>query len=311
VSQGDAYHIALDGFGGGSGDYSLQWLWTAATLRRVNIDIGEGGQVVGPAGLIPDARDITLTAKPDKGYVFTGWAGLPDGANTSDNPLTLTVSSDLGIQAIFEPVAVTDDFESGQSSLAYQLGNWSIVEVGGNHVMQSGVTGDASSATLAIEGEFVAGSGRFDVRVSSEESWDLLHFSIDGKKVDSWSGDVSWLTYLFQISAGHHRLEWSYTKDASQSEGFDTAWIDNLDLPLMGLANAQQPAAVRVRPGENGALDLEVQGQPGVTYALETSKGLVKWQEIHRATADDQGRFQLRGVVAEQKAQSFFRAVTK
>ena len=311
VSQGDAYHIALDGFGGSSGDYSLQWLWTAATLRRVNIDIGEGGQVDGPTGLIPDSRDITLTAKPEKGYVFTGWAGLPDGATSSDNPLTLTVSSDLGIQAIFESVPVTDDFESGQSSLAYQLGNWSIVEVDGNHVMQSGATEDASSATLAIEGEFVAGSGRFDVRVSSEESWDLLHFSIDGKRVDSWSGDVSWLTYLFQISAGHHRLEWTYAKDASQSEGFDTAWIDNLDLPFMELANAQQPASVRVRPGENGALNLEIQGQPGVTYAVETSKGLVKWQEIHRVTADDQGRFQLRGVVSEEKAQSFFRAVTK
>ena len=490
VSQGDVYHIALDGFGGNSGDYSLQWLWTPASLRTVQVSINGSGQVLGPLGLIPDGREIILTAEADKDHVFMGWSGLPDEVICSGSSVTLTVSSNLEIGAFFQPILLTDDFESGLNPLGYVMNGWTVVEVDGNHRLQSNLTNHGSVATFSFEGFFRAGTGSFDLGFSTEENWDLFSFSIDGKTIDTRSGDLSMLTHFFAVSEGSHRLEWNYTKDSTQSEGFDYVWIDNLDLPLAGFLydeallgdvssdashplrlpwsgegwyevrgsakNYQQinsdpeyfsvtvpqgyvmkhiqlshyrqvgyeahgtpmenggfmgigkgtslpviaspedfPAAARaliggalvgvrpglepgdellddfrkpftfdfgdksllipgvegvigsgsytfmlkegngdpataaayiewavrmeiaqvinvyIRRGLEGTLVLEVEGQPGSNYAIESSENLIEWEEIHTCTTDNQGRFQWRGVVSEEKAQSFFRAVTK
>jgi len=58
----------------------------------------------------------------------------------------------------------------------------------------------------------------------------------------------------------------------------------------------------------DGNLEIEVQGQPGADYVVETSKGLHKWQEVYRGTTDMEGRMQVRQVTTGGKAQSFFRA---
>jgi hypothetical protein len=68
----------------------------------------------------------------------------------------------------------------------------------------------------------------FDYFVSSEATYDILKFSVDGTEIARWSGTMSgWATYYHTLSPGSHTLEWAYVKDGSISSGSDTAWIDN------------------------------------------------------------------------------------
>ena len=54
---------------------------------------------------ILDDTDITITAIPDTNYEFSGWVGVPTGQE-NDNPITLTVTSDMTITAMFGTVPV-------------------------------------------------------------------------------------------------------------------------------------------------------------------------------------------------------------
>lgn len=40
------------------------------------------------------------------------------------------------------------------------------------------------------------------------------------------------LVVNFAITAGPHTVMWAYSKDASGSAGSDTAWVDEVNLPL-------------------------------------------------------------------------------
>lgn len=66
----------------------------------------------------------------------------------------------------------------------------------------------------------------FWYKVSSESSYDELHFYIDGIEQDEWSGDVGWTEATYSLSSGTRTLKWEYEKDGSVSNGDDCAWID-------------------------------------------------------------------------------------
>lgn len=68
----------------------------------------------------------------------------------------------------------------------------------------------------------------FDFKVSSEAYYDELVFEQNGQYVDSFSGEVDWMTYEQRIEPGSYTFTWTYTKDSSVSDGADAAWIDNL-----------------------------------------------------------------------------------
>ena len=67
----------------------------------------------------------------------------------------------------------------------------------------------------------------FRYRVSSESA-DRLRFYVDGQQVRSWSGEVDWAVYFYQLEAGTHVLQWEYTKDAGTAELEDTAYLDDV-----------------------------------------------------------------------------------
>lgn len=72
----------------------------------------------------------------------------------------------------------------------------------------------------------------FWARTSTEASYDVLTFYIDGNKMGAWSGRKAWTCYKFPIARGHHELKWEYKKDDETSSGSDAVWIDNLELPI-------------------------------------------------------------------------------
>jgi len=105
----------------------------------------------------------------------------------------------------------------------------------GSFSLKSDEIDDGETAGLEMTGTFtVSGSVSFKVKVSSEPTYDVLRFYIDGVLKQSWSGTTiaTWQSSnVFPISPGLHTLKWAYEKDGSVSVGMDAAYIDALVTP--------------------------------------------------------------------------------
>ncbi len=79
------------------------------TVQSANDTMGS----VNPSGIfeVDSGAYFTVTATAEEGYHFEGWSLFPGYANiVTDNPLTLTIATDLTITAYFEPdTAVVSD----------------------------------------------------------------------------------------------------------------------------------------------------------------------------------------------------------
>ncbi len=72
-----------------------------------------GGKVAAsPAGRVTSGTSVTLTATPDVGYEFVGWAGDTTAASTV-NPLVVKVVKDRNILANFRPAAGSNLLKNG------------------------------------------------------------------------------------------------------------------------------------------------------------------------------------------------------
>jgi len=80
------------------------------------------------------------------------------------------------------------------------------------------------------------GTLSFYWKVSSEIDYDFLKFSIDGISYSQMSSEVDWHKVTYDIASWSHTLMWSFTKDASDSEGSDAGWLDKVEL-ISGPAN--------------------------------------------------------------------------
>ncbi len=70
----------------------------------------------------------------------------------------------------------------------------------------------------------------FSLKVSSEEGWDYFKLYIDDNLVYRDSGEKDWYSVSVPISKGNHTVTFSYEKDGAASEGYDTAYIDNIEI---------------------------------------------------------------------------------
>lgn len=110
----------------------------------------------------------------------------------------------------------------------------------------------------------------FDWKVSSEEDFDILAFFIDYEVVDLISGEVDWTTLTaINNEPGSHTLSWMYFKDESESEGLDSAWLDQVTIrPLKDLPPVfnRSAEAVLADIGADVYLDASVIESSGVTH---------------------------------------------
>ncbi len=143
---------------------------------------------------------------------------------------------------------IYESFESGDFS-AYDWtmsgdSDWYIVSnesQDGSFSARSGSIGSNQRSTLSLELDVLIESEfSFFLKVSSENNYDYLTFSVDGTPVDSWAGELDWLQTSQTIASGHHVLSWTYEKDQYTSEGSDCAWIDYVVMPVIsGIEPAQ------------------------------------------------------------------------
>ena len=94
--------------------------------------------------------------------------------------------------------------------------------------MQSGAIGNSASTVLAAK---VVGPGTvsFQWKVSSQQNYDKLIFSIDGVEKVNISGITEWERMTFSVPGdGDHYLKWTYSKNYSQVAGSDCGWVDDI-----------------------------------------------------------------------------------
>ena len=99
----------------------------------------------------------------------------------------------------------------------------------GTRSARSGSMADGETSTIQRTVDTTHdGTVSFSYRTSSESGYDFIVFAIDGVEQLRNSGEVGWTAVSYPLSAGHHALSWSYTKDGSTALGSDAVWIDNV-----------------------------------------------------------------------------------
>lgn len=171
--------------------------------------------------------------------------------------LSLNLNGGLGYQfsgQVFLLIGqASETFETGNfTSFDWQHGGdaeWMIdntVPYQGTYCATSGNIGDNQGSELFLEiCVLTQGEISFYRKVSSEDNYDYLYFTVDGVIKGSWEGEVDWDKVTYEISPGVHTLKWSYEKDVSVSTGFDCAWVDFITFPPFGDPDPQ----MMVSPG--------------------------------------------------------------
>jgi hypothetical protein len=137
---------------------------------------------------------------------------------------------------------VRETFEAGTFNIFPWINNspvpWSITGTNpfeGNFAARSGVIGHSSTSALVIKTYYPADDTlKFHYKVSSEPTYDVLSFRINGKEIFKKSGETGWTLAKVPVLKGLNTMEWTYRKDQSVSQGNDCAWIDLIDFATAG-----------------------------------------------------------------------------
>lgn len=136
------------------------------------------------------------------------------------------------------PTLSTEDFETRDFSkfdwISYGDADWFVTTGGysGNYGARAGYIGDDGSSSLEVEVDCAEGEISFYRKISSESGWDFLRFYIDREKKGEWAGEQDWTYETFPVTSGRRTFTWIYSKDESSSDGYDTAWIDDVSFPV-------------------------------------------------------------------------------
>lgn len=138
---------------------------------------------------------------------------------------------------------LVEDFETGDfSSFNWSTGGHNVwfIEQGaafeGEYCATSGEIGDNENSNLSLQWNVAfMDSISFWYKVSSEPSYDFLHFFIGNTELGKWSGSVDWTKASYMIPPGENLLIWKYTKDISFAVGDDCARIDYVVLPAFAV----------------------------------------------------------------------------
>ncbi len=103
----------------------------------------------------------------------------------------------------------------------------------GDYSMESGDITHYQTSVMETELNILtAGDISFYKKVSSESGYDFLRFYIDGgSEQGEWSGEVDWSQESYPVTTGTHIFKWEYSKDGSESNGSDCAWVDYIEFP--------------------------------------------------------------------------------
>lgn len=285
------YHIAVDGYNGATGVVKVAYVFTPARVYNVNLEHTSGGITDPQAGRVEVVANASkqFLAVPDVTYEFARWEG---DISTSENPVSVPVTRDMTVRAVFQPLPIADDFETGDlSRLPWETTSgkvWTVTTgsaAAGQYSARSAAIGHGDTTVLRLQHAFRSGTASFDYRVSSEQGWDYLEFYLDGVQQQKWSGDVAWTRHTFVLTAGTHTLEWRYVKDAANSRGLDAAFLDNMVLPLAVADDGTVPG-LSIGRAFSGGVEVRLKGQTNQVYVIQASDQLPpQWRSVYTNVA--------------------------
>ena len=129
----------------------------------------------------------------------------------------------------------------------------------------------------------------FDWKCSCEElpkkgePYDHLEFSIDGTRVAYIGGETDWTNVTFDVEEEvEHVFRWTYSKDVSDAEGEDCAWVANIVITY-----AQEPE-IRFTSisTEEGAVTVAVSMMLGESAQAISSAEVKDWLEATSNLSD-------------------------
>lgn len=247
MSEGSA--VIVDNVGG-NGDGRLDPGETVTIIVPI-INDGHAASPAASATLSSTCTWLTITDNSEAiGTIPAGSSGDAvfeveiNPATPVGTPASFTCSVDIGDYDVSDNFVRSigldlEDFESGGfTSYPWTQGGtapWTIVTADpyeGVYAARSGAISDNQTSDLSVYCEVaVAGDLSFYYKVSSEDRYDSLGFYIDGVKMGEWHGIVPWAQATYPVTAGGHTFTWQYSKDVSESEGEDCAWLDYIIFP--------------------------------------------------------------------------------
>jgi uncharacterized repeat protein (TIGR02543 family) len=161
-----------------------------------------------------------------------------NGAPNLESAQDIVFSDSVGLLPVNASLAMRDI----PAELGEAMDSTSHAWIAGGDTMwfaQPGASYDGSdsaqSGPLSDEGQnwmqttvMGPGSVKFWWKVSSEDSYDYLAFSISGEVQEAISGEVDWTLKEFNFGPGEHVLKWMYYKDGSAARGADAGWVDQV-----------------------------------------------------------------------------------
>ena len=181
---------------------------------------------------------VTLTAKPNAGYAFTGWSGDASG---SVNPTTVTMDGDKFVTANYA-------LPGQAGTLAFKSASYSIGEVEGSvrlYVTRSGgVSGPASVAYTIVTGTATAGAD-YSAATTGTLTW------YDGSSADKYF-DVTILDD--SIYEGNE----TFTVNLSQASGATLGSPSTTLVTIMDDETPPLPSPATAPSPANGATGVSV-----------------------------------------------------
>lgn len=194
-----------------------------------------------PSGLVVDAATGVISGIPLAPAEVTVQITATNDAGTSSKPLAITITPP--ILRLAESVDAEEfPWSTGGNAQWFPQ---EVISFDGLHSAQSGKINHRQNTWIeaSVIGPVAV---RFRWKVSSEKDYDVLAFSIDGRRVAAVSGEVDWEERIVAVPAGLRKLRWEYIKDASISAGEDTAWLDRFSLDTTPLLITPQVVSGRV-----------------------------------------------------------------
>lgn len=161
------------------------------------------------------------------------WSGSGTSGTFDGNRETITLNLDVNnaewgsIEA--QSLVYANDFETGVPDGWTNDATYPWVQENG--CLKSGNAGVASSSsTLQATYNFATnGTISFRYRISSESGYDKGYFEVDGSaKINGISGNGSWTSCTYDVTAGSHTFKWYYSKDSSVDKNDDVFYIDDI-----------------------------------------------------------------------------------
>jgi hypothetical protein len=145
--------------------------------------------------------------------------------------------------------------------------NQTNVTFDGVDALRSGAITNSQQSWLQTE---VRGTARvsFQWRISSENGYDFLRFTVNGVEVTNTSGKIDWKPLSFLLGPGVSVLQWIYAKDESESVGLDAGWVDAVSV-VYAPSILAGPVSQVVTAGMTAEFGVVLSGTPPIQFQWE------------------------------------------